>query len=67
MRLARGMRWARRSITRVARTDTRFSVMNRSKIANLGSQTGSQQHPISGYSSRQRIGISAGQQRISRR
>jgi hypothetical protein len=40
--------------------------MNRSKIANLGSQTGSQRHPIPGYASRQRTGISAGQRNISR-
>ena len=40
--------------------------MNRSKIANLGSQTGSQRHPIPGFASRQRIGISAGQRHIGR-
>jgi hypothetical protein len=66
-RKAVGQAGARRSIPRETRTHWRFSVMNRSKIANLGSQTGSQRHPIPGYTIRQRIGIATGQGHISRR
>jgi hypothetical protein len=54
-------------IPRAMRTGPRFSVMNRSTIANLGSQTGSQRHPIPADVTRQRIWIFAGQRPLDLR